>query len=86
MESLKLESFTEVGKSQAKLERTEQSWKEPSEVGKNQAKLERTKRSEKVSLEVGKFWLKLESLNGLGKCHCRVWSKVDGHMSQGSGR
>ena len=34
LESLKLESFAEVGKSQAKLERTERSWKEPSEVEK----------------------------------------------------
>ena len=34
LESPKLESFTEVGKSQAKLEITEQSWKEPIEVGK----------------------------------------------------
>ena len=33
LESLKLDSFTEVGKSQAKLERTERSWKEPNEVG-----------------------------------------------------
>jgi len=33
-ESLKLESFAEVGKNRAKLERTERSWKEPSEVGK----------------------------------------------------
>ena len=36
----KLESFAEVGKSLAKLERTERSWKEPSEVGKSLAKLE----------------------------------------------
>ena len=33
-ESLKLESLAEVGKSQAKLERTERSWKESSEIGK----------------------------------------------------
>ena len=32
MESLKSENFAEVGKSQSKSERTEQSWKEPSEV------------------------------------------------------
>ena len=32
LESLKLESFAEVGKSQAKLERTERSSKEPIEV------------------------------------------------------
>ena len=37
---LKLEIFTEVGKSQAKLERTERSWKEPIEVGKFELKLE----------------------------------------------
>ena len=48
LESLKLESFAEVGKSQAKLQRTERSWKEPSEVGKNRPKLERTDRSWKV--------------------------------------
>ena len=35
LESLKLESFAEVGKSPAKLERTKLSWKEPIEVGKN---------------------------------------------------
>ena len=34
LEILKLEGFAEVGKSQAKLERTERSWKEPNEVGK----------------------------------------------------
>ena len=33
LESPKLESFAEVGKSKAKLERTERSWKEPCEVG-----------------------------------------------------
>ena len=44
----KLESSTEVGKSQAKLERTERSWKEPIEVGKNRPKLERFDRSWKV--------------------------------------
>ena len=48
LESLKLESSAEVGKIQAKLERTERSWKEPIEVGKNRAKLERTDRSWKV--------------------------------------
>ena len=32
LESPKLESFAEVGKSQAKMERTERSWKEPNEV------------------------------------------------------
>ena len=48
LESLKLESLAEVGKSKAKLERTERSWKEPIEVGKNRAKLERTDRSWKV--------------------------------------
>ena len=41
LESLKLESFAEVGKSQAKLERTERSWKEPIEVRKFELKLER---------------------------------------------
>ena len=40
LESLKLESFAEVGKSQAKLERTGRSWKEPSEVRKFLLKLE----------------------------------------------
>ena len=40
LESLKLESFDEVRKSQAKLERTERSWKEPFEVGKFELKLE----------------------------------------------
>ena len=47
LESPKLESFAEVGKSQAKLERTDRSrertqrsWKEPGEVGENRAKLE----------------------------------------------
>ena len=55
LESLKLESFAEVGKSQAELERTERSWKDSSEVGKNRAKLERTDRSWKVSFEVGEF-------------------------------
>ena len=39
-ESLKLESFAEVGKNQVKLERTERSWKEPIEVGKFELKLE----------------------------------------------
>ena len=34
LESLELKSFAEVGKSQAKLERTDISWKESSEVGK----------------------------------------------------
>ena len=48
LESPKLERFTEVEKSQAKLERTEQSWKEPSEVGKLLLKLE-------SFAEVGKF-------------------------------
>ena len=68
-ESLKLESFTEVGKSQAKLERTQRSWKEPSKVGKIRPKLESFFWSWKVSLKlesfaaVGNFWLKLESLN-----------------------
>ena len=55
LESLKLERFAEVGKSQAKLERIERSWKEPIEVGKNRAKLERTERSWKVLFLVGKF-------------------------------
>ena len=40
LEILELESFTEVGKSQAKLEITEQSWKEPIGVGKFELKLE----------------------------------------------
>ena len=73
LENLNLESFAEVGKSEAKLERTEQSWKEPSEVGKLLLKLEsfaevgKFCRSWKDLAEVGKFWLKLESLNELGK-------------------
>ena len=56
----KLESFAEVGKSQAKLEITERSWNETSEVGKNRAKLE-------SFAAVEMFWPKLESLNVLGK-------------------
>ena len=47
LESLKLESSTEVGKSQAKLERTERSWKEPIGVGKLGLQLKNT-------IEVGK--------------------------------
>ena len=56
LESLKLESFAEVGKSQAKLERTDWSWKVRAEVGKLGLKFEST-------TEVGKWLLKLESLN-----------------------
>ena len=56
LENLKLESFAEVGKSQAKLERTDRSWKEPSEVS-----------AERSFAAVGKFWLRLASLNELGK-------------------
>ena len=41
-ESLKLESFTEVGKSQAKLERTDLSWKVRAEVLKLGLKFENT--------------------------------------------
>ena len=52
-ESLKLESFAEVGKNRAKLEGTDRSWKVS-------LKLESL-------AEVGKFWLKFESLNELGK-------------------
>ena len=48
LESLKLESFAEVGKNSAKLERTRRSWKEPSEVRKFLLKLE-------SFAEVGKF-------------------------------
>ena len=40
----------EVGKNQAKLERTDQSWKELSEVGKLLLKLE-------SFVAIGKFWL-----------------------------
>ena len=40
LESLKLESFAEVEESQAKLKRTERSWKEPIEVGKFELKFE----------------------------------------------
>ena len=40
LENLKLESFAEVGKSLAKLDRTERNSKEPSEVGKFELKLE----------------------------------------------
>ena len=39
LESLELESFAEVGKSRAKLVRTERSWKEPIEVGNFELKL-----------------------------------------------
>ena len=39
LESLKLESSAEVEKSQAKLERTERSWKEPIEVKKFELKV-----------------------------------------------
>ena len=56
LESLELESFAEVGKSQARLERTERSWKVS-------LKLENLE----SFAAVGKFWLKLESLNELGK-------------------
>ena len=35
LESLKLESFTAVGKTQAELERPKRSCKDPGEVGKN---------------------------------------------------
>ena len=51
----KMESFAEVGKSQAKLERTERSWKEPIEVVKIELKLEST-------TEVGK-WLQKKLSN-----------------------
>ena len=61
LESLKLGSFAEVGKSQTKLERTKRSWEEPSEVGKNRTKLKRTDRTWQVSFELGKLSLKLES-------------------------
>ena len=80
LESLKLESFAEVGKSQTKLERTKRSWEEPSEVGKNRAKLKRTDRTWQVSFEVGKFrwsWkvsLQSESLNELGKLSLKLES------------
>ena len=40
MESLNSESFAEVGKNSAKIERTKRSCKEPGEIGKNRAKLE----------------------------------------------
>ena len=40
LECLKLASFAEVGKSHAKLERTERNWKELIEVGKFELKLE----------------------------------------------
>ena len=71
---------SEIGKSQAKLERTARSWKEPVEVGKNGAKLERADRKWKVFLSwkvspklesfdaVGKFWPKI--VTEVGKCHC----------------
>ena len=42
LESLKLESFVEVGKGKAKLEITERSWKVQSAVGKLGLKLEST--------------------------------------------
>ena len=60
LENLKLESFAEVGKSEAKLERTEQSWKEPSEVGKLLLKLE-------SFAEVGKFCRSWKDLAEVGK-------------------
>ena len=50
--SFKLESFAEVGKSQAKLKRTERKLKVSFEVGKFRC-------SWKVVTEVGKFKLKL---------------------------
>ena len=56
MKSLKLESFAEDGKSQAKLERTEWSWKVRAEVGKFGLKLE-------SKTEVKKWLMKLENLN-----------------------
>ena len=68
LESLKLESLAVVGKSQAKLKRTERSWKEPIGVGKNRAKLE-------IFFWVGKFrwsWkvsVQLESSD----CSWKVW-------------
>ena len=67
LESLKLESFAEVGKNSVELERTRRRLKEPSEVGKNSAKLERTRRSLKEPSEVRKFLLKLESFAEVGK-------------------
>ena len=80
LESLKLESFAEDGKSQAKLERTDWSWKEPNEVGKNRAKLEslilelesfaevgKFRRSWKVLVEVGKFEWTCKVVTDVGK-------------------
>ena len=60
MESLKLESFAEVEKSQAKLQK-------PSEVGKDPAKLETTERNWKEPSDVEKFLLELESFAAVGK-------------------
>ena len=54
LESLKLESFGEVGKNQAKLEKAKRSWKVSSEIVKFRC-------SWKVLAEVGRFCLKLES-------------------------
>ena len=56
-----------VRKRRAKLEKPEQSLKEPSEVGKFLLKLEKF-------AEVGKFWLKLESLHELGNLSLKLES------------
>ena len=61
LESLKFESFAEVGKTQAKLEITERSWKEPSEVEKLLLKLDsfgevgKIRCSRKALAEIAKF-------------------------------
>ena len=54
LQSLKFESFAGVGQSQAKLERTERSWKEPIGVGRNRPKLESFFKLESFA-EVSKF-------------------------------
>ena len=70
LQSLKLESFAEVGKSLAKLERTDRSWKVSFGVGKFWLKLESLN-------ELGKLSSKLESVTALNK-FIRVKSEVDG--------
>ena len=67
MKSLKLEGFAEMGgKSQAKLERTDRSWKEPTEVGKFFLSWKVSPKLESFD-EVGKLSLKLESATALNK-------------------
>ena len=67
LESPKLDSFAEVGKSLAKLESF-------GEVGKNRVELERTKRIWKEPSEVEKLLLKLESFAEVGKLRLKLES------------